>query len=99
MKTVYLVLCPFFFILTTSFLQAEEINNTKCAKALKIYCTRCHTTERICVGLNNNSPQRWHEIITEMAEYDGDLDQQVQGTVKTCLQTMPSGDPIVCTKK
>jgi len=77
---------------------AKEVNEGMCKSYLSMYCTRCHTTERICTGLEKNDSEKWLTVIKEMAEYD-DLDQDVQDTAHACLTGMKSGDPVVCKKK
>ena len=77
---------------------AKEVNEGMCKSYLAMYCTRCHTTERICTGLEKNDNEKWLAVIKKMADYD-DLDQDVQDTVHACLTGMKSGDPLVCKKK
>jgi len=97
MKTaLLLIVIPLFFFGQA---RAEEVNRNMCASYINMYCTRCHTSRRICAGLKKNDNDGWRKIITEMAGNDDDIDQDVQTTVHACLISMQAGDPIVCSAK
>ncbi|HHD62777.1 MAG TPA: hypothetical protein ENK96_00090 [Desulfobulbaceae bacterium] len=97
MKDFFLLLVILFFLCGTA--SAKEVNREKCASYINMYCTRCHTSGRICDGLKKNDEDGWRKIISEMAENDSDIDQDVQVTVHACLTSMPADDPVVCAKK
>jgi len=97
MKKTLLSTVILFFFFGTAF--AKEVNMGMCTSSINMYCTRCHTSGRICSGLGKNNDERWRKIISEMAENDSDIDQNVQDTVHACLSSMQTGDPIVCTAK
>ena len=59
-------------------------DNGPCQGIISVYCTRCHTTERICDTLGSDEAA-WKALIREMAEYDGDLDQETQNQVSILL--------------
>ncbi len=77
---------------------AKEVNEGMCASYIKMYCSRCHSTKRICKGLEKKNEEQWRQTITTMAEYGG-LDQDTQDTAHACLSGMKPGDTIVCKKK
>ena len=75
-------------------LQADD---DPCQSLISVYCTRCHTTERICDSLGNTEAA-WKATIKEMSEYAGDIDQETQNQVVSCVSTMKKSDPAVCKK-
>jgi len=77
---------------------AKEVNEGMCASYIKMYCSRCHSTKRICKALEKKDEEQWQQTITTMAGYGG-LDQDTQDTTHACLSGMKVGDPIVCKKK
>ena len=97
MKTAFLLIVILLFFFGQAC--AKEVNRNMCTAYINMYCTRCHTSERICAGLKKNDDGGWKKIIAVMAGNDDDIDQDVQDTVHACLTSMPSGDPIVCTTK
>jgi hypothetical protein len=97
MKSTFLLTVILFFFCGSAF--AKEVNSGMCASYINMYCTRCHTSGRICAGLDKNDEDRWRKIISEMAKNDGDIDQDVQVTVHACLTSMRAGDPVICLTK
>lgn len=77
---------------------AKEVNEGMCKSYLTMYCSRCHTAERLCTSLEKNDDEKWLTVIKEMAEYD-DLDQDVQDTAYACLTGLKSIESLVCKKK
>ncbi len=68
-----------------------------CKPLLVMYCTACHTTERICTALDQKDEKAWKKTLETMGEY-GDIDKKTQEQVLQCVQTKKSEDPAVCTK-
>ncbi len=99
MQTVKIILAtlllPSFFCLLS--ILPVRADNGPCQGIISVYCTRCHTTERICDTLGSDEAA-WKALIREMAEYDGDLDQETQDQVLNCVVGMKKGDPAVCNK-
>lgn len=81
-------------LLSTLPLQADD---DPCQSLIRVYCTRCHTTERICDSLGNTEAA-WKATIKEMGENAGDIDQETQNQVLNCVSTMKKGNPAVCKK-
>ena len=90
-----LLLLPFTLgLLSILPLQADD---DPCQGLISVYCTRCHTTERICDELGTDEAA-WKATIKEMGEYSDDLDQETQNQVVSCVSKMKKGDPAVCKK-
>lgn len=75
-----------------------QAGNEPCKSLINVYCTRCHTTERICNALGNTDERAWKITIKEMGEYDGEIDQKTQSQVVSCVGKMKKGDRRVCKK-
>jgi len=87
-----------FFFLCPTILSAAEVNREQCASIINMYCTRCHTTARICEGLEKNDSDAWKMILKKMSENDEDIDAGVRTVVHGCLTSLPSVTTIVCTQ-
>ncbi len=87
-----------FLLLCSTLLSATEVNREQCASIINMYCSRCHTTERICKGLGKNDSDAWKMVLKKMAENDEDIDVDVRTVVHACLTSLPSVTTIVCTK-
>ena len=74
-----------------------QADDGPCQGLISVYCTRCHTTERICDELGTDEAA-WKATIKEMGEYSDDLDQETQNQVVSCVSKMKKGDPAVCKK-
>ncbi|HHB75433.1 MAG TPA: hypothetical protein ENK84_02665 [Desulfobulbus sp.] len=93
-----LICLSFLFLLFSStLLSAAEVNREQCASTINMYCTLCHTTERICKGLAINDSDAWETILKKMSENDEDIDAGVRTVVHSCLTSLPSVTTIVCT--
>ncbi len=88
---VFLFLCP-------ALLSAAEVNKGQCASTINMYCTMCHTTERICAGLQKNDSDAWKKILQRMSDNNEDIDATVRKVVHGCLTSLPSVTSIVCPK-
>lgn len=77
-------------------LQAADADGP-CQNLINVYCTRCHSTSRICDALGTDEAA-WKITLREMGENDEDIDQQVQSQVLDCVSGMKKGDPAVCKK-
>jgi len=75
---------------------AQTINRENCSSAITMYCTMCHSTERICEGLKTFDATEWTRVLKKMGEESDDVDKSVQEMVHACLATMKPGDSIVC---
>ena len=97
-RSIFLLLLtalPFsFFLAHTPKVQATE---DPCAPLVVMYCTTCHTTQRICKALGKKDADAWKKTLTTMAEY-GDIDKPTQKQVFECLSKKKAGDPAVCKK-
>lgn len=89
----------FFFFTWCTILPAREVNLGMCTSYINMYCSRCHTTERICIGLKTNDKEGWQKVLQQMAKNDPDIDKDVQEVVHACLTSVQSVDTIVCAKK
>jgi len=87
------VTAVFFSLLSQPVSAAED----PCKPLLVMYCTACHTTQRICTALDKKDEKDWKKTIETMGEY-GDIDKKTQEQVLQCVKTKKSGDPAVCTK-
>ncbi|NOQ45949.1 MAG: hypothetical protein GQ559_04640 [Desulfobulbaceae bacterium] len=76
----------------------KDVNTEMCQSYVNMFCTRCHSSERICTALKKNTPEEWDKTIKLMAEYD-DMDQDIQETVFSCMTTLKPGSPIICKDK
>ena len=83
----------FFSLLSQPVSAAED----PCKPLLVMYCTACHTTQRICTALDKKDEKAWEKTIETMGEY-GDIDKKTQEQVLQCVKTKKSGDPAICTK-
>lgn len=72
-----------------------QADDDPCQSLISVYCTRCHTTERICDALGTDDAT-WKATIKEMGEYSSDLDQKTQNQVVSCVSKMKKGNPSVC---
>ncbi len=75
---------------------AQTINRENCSSAITMYCTMCHSTERICKGLKTFDGTGWTRVLKKMGEESDDVDQGVQDMIQACLATMKPGDSLVC---
>lgn len=75
-------------------LQADD---GPCQSLISVYCNRCHKADRICDALGTDEAG-WKATIKEMGEYSGDIDQETQDQVVSCVSKMKKGDPAVCKK-
>jgi len=75
---------------------AQTINQENCLSAITMYCTMCHSTERICKGLKTFDAKGWTMVLKKMGEESDDVDQGVQDMVHSCLTIMKPGDSLVC---
>ncbi len=87
-----------FLLLCSTLLSAAEVNKEQCASTINMYCTLCHTTERICKGLEKNDSDAWKTILKKMSKNDEDIDADVRTVVHACLTSLPSVTTIVCTQ-
>jgi hypothetical protein len=85
-------------LLLCSTAAAKEVNEGMCKSYLEMYCSRCHSTERMCKYLEKNDSEKWRAVIKKMAEY-AEMDQDIQDTTHACLSGMKAGDALVCKKK
>lgn len=74
-----------------------QADDDPCQSLINVYCTRCHTTERICDSLGDTEAV-WKATISEMADIDDDIDQKTQSQVLSCVSKMKKDDPAVCKK-
>ena len=88
---VFLFLCP-------TILSAAKVNKEQCASTINMYCTLCHTTGRICKGLQKNDSDAWKKVLQKMSENNEDIDAGVRKVVHACLTSLPSVASIVCAK-
>jgi len=99
MLSVKIVLPLLLLLLTLGLLNILPVqaDDDPCQGLISVYCTRCHTTERICDELGTDETA-WKATVKEMAEYSSDLDQETQNQVVSCVSKMKKGDPAVCKK-
>ena len=92
----YLLLPMALVLLSVQVISAQTINRENCSSAITMYCTMCHSTERICKGLKTFDGEGWTRVLKKMGEESDDVDQGVQDMVHACLATMKPGDSLVC---
>ena len=92
----YLLLPMILFCFAVPAVAAQGLSRENCASAITMYCTMCHTTERICKGLNSFDAPGWTRVLQRMGEQSADIDQGVQEMVHACLHMMKPGDSMVC---
>ena len=94
------IILPILMLLSTLGLLSilpVQADDGPCQGLITVYCTRCHTTERICDALGSDEAT-WKATIKEMGEYSDDLDQETQNQVVSCVSKMKKGNPTVCKK-
>ena len=72
----------------------KETDDNGCRQAVQTNCTTCHDTGRICAKLNIPAAD-WATTVRVMGER-GNLGQQVQNAVLSCLTTSANPKKTVC---
>ena len=92
----YLLLSMILVCFSVPVIAAQSTSRENCASAMTMYCTMCHSIERICKGLKTFDGQGWTRVLKKMGEESDDIDDKVQKMVHACLMDMQPGDQIVC---
>ena len=95
-------LAVLFMLFGAQSLTAQEpepkVDEEVCVSYINMFCTRCHTPDRLCKALGTKNEEQWRQTVRKMAEYDR-LDQDIQSVVFSCLADRKPGDPLVCGEK
>lgn len=75
---------------------SQEVNPQACQQTLQTTCTKCHGLKKICNKLDQ-ADANWKTIVTTMG-HRGNLSQDVQDAVVTCLTTSSEPKKLVCNK-
>jgi cytochrome c5 len=74
----------------------QEVNEQACRQTLQNSCTTCHGLKKICAKLEQKDAD-WKKIVSTMGQ-KGNLSQETQDTVTTCLTTSKEPKKLVCDK-
>ncbi len=72
----------------------QEATEQGCRQTLQANCTTCHGLKKICNKLDQQDAD-WKKIVANMGQ-KGNLSQEVQDTVVTCLTTTKEPKKLVC---
>lgn len=75
---------------------SQEVNSQACQQTLQTTCTKCHGLKKICSKLDQ-ADANWKTIVTTMG-HRGNLSQDAQDAVVTCLTTSSEPKKLVCNK-
>ena len=84
------------FLGWASIVMGQEGNDQACQQALQSTCMKCHGLKKICAKLDQKDAD-WKKIIGIMGQR-GNLSQETQDTVFTCLTTSKDPKKLVCDK-